>query len=67
MFSLTILGSWSATMLLLAVSAWAQQQPGQIDQEIIDWINNNAHPLITTDPSATLDDLAPLETIVCGM
>ena len=54
-------------MLLLAVSAWAQQQPGQIDQEIIDWINNNAHPLITTDPSATLDDLAPLETIVCGM
>jgi hypothetical protein len=48
--------------MLLAVSAWAQQQPGQIDQEIIDWINNNAHPLKTTDPNATLDDLGPLET-----
>ena len=42
--------------MLLAVSAWASQQPGQIDQEIIDWINNNAHPLKTTDPNATLDD-----------
>ena len=57
MLSVTILGRWNATILLLAVSAWANQQLEQTDQQVVDWINTNVietrrHLGVFTQPKA---------------
>jgi erythromycin esterase len=51
------------TAFLLMPAARAEQSD-QIEQPVLDWIKSNAHPLTTTDPNGTLDDLEPLKSIV---
>jgi erythromycin esterase len=49
---------------LLLMPAARAERSDQIEQPVLDWINSNAHPLTTTDPNGTLDDLEPLKSIV---
>lgn len=59
-----LIGAAAASVAAAAWASTASAEPARPRDAVVAWIDRHAKPIGTTDPTASLRDLAPLRTIV---